>query len=127
MRFLTIFDTMATEILKQMDSSSAQRTKEPQGTCHVSNTTANDVDAPPALSRKHETFLLPPSKVPIGSLRGLRASGIGSLVKVRGIVTRASDVKPLVEVLTYTCESCGYEIYHDISNKRDYLSYYNKQ
>mmetsp|Transcript_15277 Transcript_15277/g.45619 ORF Transcript_15277/g.45619 Transcript_15277/m.45619 type:complete len:719 (+) Transcript_15277:121-2277(+) len=124
MRFLTIFDTIATEILQQMESCSAPRAMEMRGKCHMSSSTAtaaNDIDVPPALSRKHETFLLPPSKTPIGSLRGLRASGIGSLVKVRGIVTRASDVKPLVEVITYTCESCGYEIYHDISKKREYL------
>ena len=32
-----------------------------------------------------------------------------------------TDVKPLVEVVVYTCETCGYEIYHDVSAKRDFL------
>jgi len=39
---------------------------------------------------------------------------IGHLVKVKGMVTRASDVKPQVAVCTYTCEVCGSEIFQDI-------------
>jgi DNA replication licensing factor MCM7 len=45
------------------------------------------------------------------ALRGVKASHIGWLVKVRGIITRCTDVKPLMQVATYTCETCGYEIY----------------
>ncbi len=45
------------------------------------------------------------------TLRQVKASHIGTLVKVRGIVTRCTDVKPLIQVATYTCEICGYEIY----------------
>jgi DNA replication licensing factor MCM7 len=32
-------------------------------------------------------------------------------VKISGIVTRCSDVKPLMQVAVYTCEECGFEIY----------------
>jgi DNA replication licensing factor MCM7 len=39
---------------------------------------------------------------------------IGHLVKVKGMVTRASDVKPQVTVCTYTCEICGSEIFQDV-------------
>jgi len=35
---------------------------------------------------------------------------IGSLVSVRGMVVRISDVKPLITVACYSCDSCGYEI-----------------
>ena len=34
---------------------------------------------------------------------------------VKGMVTRISDVKPQVSVVTYTCDSCGSEIYQEIS------------
>jgi MCM OB domain len=39
---------------------------------------------------------------------------IGKLVKLKGMVTRASDVKPHVTVCTYTCDTCGSEIYQEI-------------
>ena len=30
-------------------------------------------------------------------------------------VTRASDVKPLARVITYSCDTCGYETYQEVS------------
>ena len=41
----------------------------------------------------------------------VKASCIGQLVKTSGIITRVSDVKPLMQVVVYTCEECGFEIY----------------
>lgn len=35
-------------------------------------------------------------------------------MKVKGMITRASDVKPQITVCTYTCEICGSEIFQDI-------------
>ena len=43
-----------------------------------------------------------------------RISDIGHLVKVKGMVTRASDVKPQITVCTYTCDICGSEIFQDV-------------
>ena len=40
---------------------------------------------------------------------------IGSLVKIKGIVIRASDVKPLVQVQTYTCDKCSSEVYQTVN------------
>lgn len=45
------------------------------------------------------------------TIRLVKASNIGQLVKISGIVTRCSDVKPLMQVAVYTCEDCGFEIY----------------
>ena len=39
---------------------------------------------------------------------------IGKLVKLKGMVTRASDVKPHLTVCTYTCDVCGAEIFQEI-------------
>lgn len=128
MHFLVTFDAIASDMLEEMDSCSSsssdvldelQRQRKNQMASKHGD--AAKEGFPPALLRRHETLLLPPSSCEIGSLRGLRAPDIGSLVKVRGIVTRASDVKPLVEVITYTCESCGCELYHDVSKRKDYL------
>ena len=49
------------------------------------------------------------------ALRSVRAAEIGHLVSVKAICTRVSDVKPLVSVVTYACDVCGFEIYQNVS------------
>nr|CAD1816896.1 unnamed protein product [Ananas comosus var. bracteatus] len=49
------------------------------------------------------------------TIRQVKASNIGQLVKISGIVTRCSDVKPLMQVAVYTCEDCGFEIYQEVT------------
>ena len=48
-------------------------------------------------------------------IRDVNASSIGKLVCVRGIVTRCTEVKPVVQVATYTCDRCGTESYQTVS------------
>lgn len=57
------------------------------------------------------------SKVQPFTIREVKASNIGQLVKIAGIVTRCSDVKPLMQVAVYTCEECGFEIYQVLNSK----------
>lgn len=45
------------------------------------------------------------------TIREVKAEHIGELVMISGIITRCSDVKPLMQVAVYTCEDCGFEIY----------------
>lgn len=47
-------------------------------------------------------------------MRDVRADSIGNLVTVRGIVTRATEVKPMMSVATYTCDQCGAETYQPV-------------
>ncbi|GAY41072.1 hypothetical protein CUMW_056650 [Citrus unshiu] len=49
------------------------------------------------------------------SIREVKASYIGQLVRISGIITRCSDVKPLMQVAVYTCEECGFEIYQEVT------------
>ena len=57
---------------------------------------------PAALYRRYEVRFVPTaSTVPL-SLRGVRASMLGQLVTIKCIVIRASDIKPLATLLTYT-------------------------
>ncbi|KAG5853207.1 hypothetical protein ANANG_G00070630 [Anguilla anguilla] len=49
-------------------------------------------------------------------VREVRADSIGHLVNVRGIVTRATEVKPMMAVATYTCDQCGAETYQPIQS-----------
>lgn len=58
-----------------------------------------------------EVYIRAPSKGRPFTIREVKASYIGQLVRISGIVTRCSDVKPLMQVAVYTCEDCGFEIY----------------
>ena len=49
------------------------------------------------------------------AIRHVKANSIGRLVCVKGIVTRATEVKPLLQVATYTCDQCGAETYQPVS------------
>lgn len=54
---------------------------------------------------------------PESSIRNIGAAQIGSLVTLRAMVTRVTDVKPLATVACYTCDTCGYELYQPIEAK----------
>ena len=72
---------------------------------------------PDELMRRYEIQIVPRSKMPARSLREVKADDIGALVKIKGIVTRVSAVKPIVTVATYTCDSCGYEHYEEVKSR----------
>lgn len=50
------------------------------------------------------------------SIREVKAENIGKLVSVRGIVTRCTEVKPMMVVATYTCDRCGAETYQPVNS-----------
>lgn len=49
------------------------------------------------------------------SIREIKADHIGKLVTIRGIVTRSTEVKPMMVVATYTCDRCGSETYQPVN------------
>lgn len=59
-------------------------------------------------------FKAPSAQKPV-AIRNVKASHIGKLVLVRGIVTRCTEVKPMMQVATYTCDQCGAETYQPVS------------
>jgi DNA replication licensing factor MCM7 len=69
---------------------------------------------PPELLRRYEIYFRHLSTVKPLSIREVKAENIGKLVTVRGIVTRSTEVKPLMKVATYTCDQCGAETYQPI-------------
>ncbi|KAL8089301.1 DNA replication licensing factor MCM7 [Apium graveolens] len=89
-----------------------QRTEEePDGTEKVDSKQR----MPPEIKRFYEVYIKASSKVQPFTIREVKASNIGQLVKIAGIVTRCSDVKPLMQVAVYTCEECGFEIYQEVT------------
>ncbi|XP_071656343.1 DNA replication licensing factor MCM7 isoform X2 [Patagioenas fasciata] len=69
---------------------------------------------PPELLRRFELYFRPPSACKPRVIREVRAASVGRLVTVRGIVTRVTDVQPMLLVATYTCDQCGAETYQPI-------------
>jgi len=83
-------------------------------------TDANPVSRiPPQLERNYQAVLVPGelSRKYLTQMRDVKAQNIGQLVQVRGIVTRASDVRPCMQVAVYACDACGYEVYQLINSK----------
>ncbi|KAK9930733.1 hypothetical protein M0R45_027761 [Rubus argutus] len=70
---------------------------------------------PPEIKRYFEVYIRASSKGQPFTIREVKASYIGQLVRISGIVTRCSDVKPLMQVAVYTCEECGFEIYQEVT------------
>ncbi|KAK4192780.1 DNA replication licensing factor mcm7 [Podospora australis] len=52
------------------------------------------------------------------SVRQVRGDHLGHLITIRGIATRVSDVKPVVQVSAYTCDRCGCEIFQPVTDKQ---------
>lgn len=50
------------------------------------------------------------------SVREVKAENIGRLITVKGIVTRCTEVKPMLVVATYTCDQCSSETYQPVSD-----------
>ena len=75
---------------------------------------------PPGLKRRYEVRVLPRTKEKAFALRNVRASSIGNLLTVKGIVTRVSEVKPNIAIATYTCQKGGTEVYQEVP-KRDFM------
>ncbi|XP_070537704.1 DNA replication licensing factor mcm7-like [Ptychodera flava] len=71
---------------------------------------------PPELMRRYEIYFKAPSLQKPLAIRDVKAESIGKLVVVRGIVTRCTEVKPMMTVATYTCDQCGAETYQVINS-----------
>lgn len=71
---------------------------------------------PPELMRRYEVYFKTPSAQKHAAIREVKADSIGKLVCVKGIVTRATEVKPMLMVATYTCDTCGNETYQPINS-----------
>jgi DNA replication licensing factor MCM7 len=75
-------------------------------------------DLPRILTRRYELYIVPEPKQAELPLRQVRAAQIGKLVRVRGIVTRVTEVKPMLQVATYSCDQCGLEAYQEITSRQ---------
>lgn len=79
-----------------------------------------EIGIPPELTRNFEVVIMPPCKMAATSVRNVTAKAIGCLSRIKGIVTRATDVKPRILVVTYICDSCHGEIYQPVGDVGEY-------
>ena len=98
------------------------------------------MEIPPIVLRRYELRILPkgrPGRLPpfhhqyhakdappqpkAYSLRQIRAPSLGKLVTVKGMVVRATDVKPCTVVATYACDRCGAEVYQPLDGQGEFL------
>lgn len=68
--------------------------------------------------RRFEIRLIPGIKEKYVPIRQIKAQNVGSIVRVKGMVTRVSSVKPLLVVATYTCEACSSNIYQEVNARQ---------
>ena len=59
---------------------------------------------PAELMRRYEVYFKAPSAEKILPIREVKAQKIGKLVSIRGIITRATEVKPMMQVLYLSWE-----------------------
>jgi len=62
-----------------------------------------------------ELYFKPSNTQKYISVRQAKANHIGKLISVKGVVTRATEVKPMISVATYTCDICGSETYQPVN------------
>ncbi|ORY57468.1 MCM2/3/5 family-domain-containing protein [Pseudomassariella vexata] len=78
---------------------------------------------PAQLTRRYTLVFKPRTSTadkPVKALavRDVRGEHLGHLITVRGIATRVSDVKPIVQVGAYTCDRCGCEIFQPVGDRQ---------
>lgn len=50
-------------------------------------------------------------------LRDLKADTIGRLTTIQGVVVRIGKVAPLVQMVSYVCQSCGFEVFQAVHSE----------
>lgn len=129
LRYISLVESAADDLLPQssarpepdiFDNIQGQRLKKLQSTQREDLAAQNeellaiDSGVPKSLLRRFDVLITPLASDPPRRIRDIKANDIGALVKVNGIVTRATGIKPQVTVVTYVCELCGCEILQEV-------------
>eukprot|EP01068_Selenidium_serpulae_P014688 Selendium_serpulae@DN6127_c1_g1_i4.p1 len=69
---------------------------------------------PVSLRVPYSIFFAPPVKMQSLPVREVRASHVGWMCKIEGIVTKVSSVKPRLQVAYYRCGDCNAEAYQPV-------------
>lgn len=115
-----IYDVLHSHRLQHERAALVRQSVEGEGVGSAGPVSAEQIAStfPAQLRRRYEIRIHPISTTKPVTLRDVRSTDIGHLVRVKGIVTRASDVKPLLRVATYSCDECGFELYQVVQGRQ---------
>lgn len=104
--------------LSQMDAVSviASHRQSRMAAKGIDTKATGPLQVPPSLMRRYTVSFKARTKLATLAVRQVHADSVGHMIKLRGIITRVTEVKPLLQVGTYTCEQCGYEIYQEVNS-----------
>ena len=114
-----VFDILVEQRKESLRVSSGPISEEGTSSNPLTDITTDTLDIPSCLRQRFEVVIIPSrlQKQTPKTLREIKSSDIGHLVCVRGMVTRCSDVKPHITVCTYICDTCGCEIYQEVTGR----------
>ncbi|KAJ7172150.1 MCM2/3/5 family-domain-containing protein [Mycena filopes] len=121
-RYVTLFSEAVDEIMKSTPATKDITDKDEvidviMHQRRERNQATDQTGFPDHILRRYNLYFKPlPSDVAM-AVREVRSVHIGRLITVRGIVTRVSEVKPLLQVNAYTCDVCGSETFQEVSGK----------
>ncbi|CAF4021975.1 unnamed protein product [Rotaria sp. Silwood1] len=127
-RYTQLFSQVIQEMLPEMKDKEIQnkdvldvyiehRTLMEQRMHHNAEETRDPMNHyPEELMRRFELYFKSSNTQKHLSVRQVKANQIGKLISVKGVVTRATEVKPMISVATYTCDICGAETYQPITS-----------
>ncbi|KAL2016529.1 hypothetical protein VTK56DRAFT_3423 [Thermocarpiscus australiensis] len=116
--------TFKDDVLDVLMANRLQRNQTLQGYAErTSDPTILNDQYPAQLTRRYTLVFKPRTSTPDHpvkalSVRQVRGDHLGHLITIRGIATRVSDVKPIVQVSAYTCDRCGCEIFQPVTDKQ---------
>jgi DNA replication licensing factor MCM7 len=116
--------TFKDDVLDVLMTNRTQRNQMLEGIAdRESDPTILNDQYPSQLTRRYTLVFKPRTSTPDNpvkalSVRQVRGDHLGHLITIRGISTRVSDVKPIVQVSAYTCDRCGCEIFQPVTDKQ---------
>jgi DNA replication licensing factor MCM7 len=116
--------TFKDDVLDVLMTNRTQRNQMLEGIAdRESDPTILNDQYPSQLTRRYTLVFKPRTSTPDNpvkalSVRQVRGDHLGHLITIRGIATRVSDVKPIVQVSAYTCDRCGCEIFQPVTDKQ---------
>ncbi|CAF2516532.1 unnamed protein product [Rotaria sp. Silwood2] len=127
-RYTQLFSQVIQEMLPELKDKEIQnkdvldvyiehRTLMEQRMHHNTDETRDPMNRyPEELMRRFELYFKSSNTQKHLSVRQVKANHVGKLISVKGVVTRATEVKPMISVATYTCDICGAETYQPITS-----------
>ncbi|KAK3329751.1 MCM2/3/5 family-domain-containing protein [Apodospora peruviana] len=115
--------TFKDDVLDVLMANRQQRNRDlAEAAERLTDPTIIDDQFPAQLTRRYTLVFKPRTSTPANpvkalSVRQVRGDHLGHLITIRGIATRVSDVKPVVQVSAYTCDRCGCEIFQPVTDK----------